>query len=260
MKRVILLLAIFASMAFGYNYSGTWKNNTGASYNDPIILKISNNKVTPILKRGDKRVALKGKVATNIGNGLFEAWGHGYKNLVLLIKPINSNKLRVYAKKIDTNKKKVITKSFVFVKKRAPKSVRKRFIGNYKSTSSFSAIKKITIREIEGKLYVRAWRNTRNGLKPLGVARAKFYNNRLHMTWNRRNLIVEATIKGYNYNKRLNRYRNLELSIKATNLNNGLTNTQTMQLRRVNVDTTPKPIYKRIKIGPVDVNLMINSY
>jgi len=264
MKRVIFLLAVFASLAFGYNYSGIWKNSSEIGYNDPIMLKIKGNTVSPILQRGDRRVALKAKVATNVGNELFEAWGYGYKNLVLLIKPINSRKLRVVAKKIDTKRKRVYTRSFVFVKKAPPQSIRKRFIGNYRSTSNFSAIKKIAIREVDGKLFVRAWKNTRNGLRPLGVARAKLYNNRLHMTWNRRNLVVEATIKGYNYSKRLNRYKNLELSIKATNLNNGLTNRQTMQLRRAEVrvpsQPQPQPIYRKFKIGPVDVNLMINSY
>ena len=260
MKKVLLLLTIFASLAFGYNYNGVWKNASATEYNDPVILKIKNNKVSPILKKRDRRVALKSKATTNVGSGLFEAWGHGQKNLVLFIKPINNRKLRVIAKKIDTQRKRVITKSFIFTKNRPPKSIRKKYIGNYKSLSNFSAIKKVAIREVDGKLFVRAWKNTRNGLKPLGVARAKLYNNKLHMTWNRCNLMVEATIKGYNYNSRVNRYRNLELNIKATNLNTGLTNRQTMQLRRGSVIVPPQPIRRRIKIGPVDVNLMINSY
>ncbi len=262
MKRVIFLVAMFASLAFGYNYNGVWKNSNIANYNDPIVLKINGNSVKPILKRGDRRVALKSKVATNVGNGLFEAWGYGYKNLVLFIKPINKRKLRVVAKKIDTQRKRVITKSFVFVKKSPPVSVRKRYIGNYRSTSNFSAIKKIAIREVDGRLFVRAWKNTRDGLRPLGVARAKLYNNRLHMTWNRGDLVVDATIRGYNYSSRLNRYKNLELNIKATNLNTGLTNRQTIQLSRggVHVPPQPQPIHRRFKIGPVDVNLMINSY
>ncbi len=262
MKRLILLLSIFASFAFGYNYNGVWKNSSVVSYNDPIILKIKGNSVSPILARGDRRVALKSKLTTNVGNGLFDVWGFGYKNLVLFIKPINSYKLRVIAKKVDTNRKRVITKSFVFVKKVVPQNIKERFIGNYKSTSNFSAIRKVTIRQSDdGVLYVRAWRGGGiNGLRALGMARAKFYNNRLHMTWQRDNLLVKATIKGYNYNRRTNRYRNLELSIRATNLNTGLTNSQVMQLRRTSISVAPKPVYKRIKIGPVDVNLMINSY
>jgi hypothetical protein len=251
---------VFASLAFGYNYNGFWKNSSITSYNDPIVLKINGNRVSPILERGEKRVALKTKVATNVGSGLFEVWGYGYKNLVLFIKPINSTKVRVIAKKVDTKRKRVITKSFVFVKKSPPQSIRKRFIGNYISSSNFSAIKKITVREVDGKLFVRAWKNTRYGLKPLGVARAKLYNNRLHLTWNRGNLMVEATIKGYNYSSKINRYRNLELRVKATNLDTNLTNSQTIQLARRSVSVPPQPIYRKFKIGPVDVNLMINSY
>jgi hypothetical protein len=261
MKKVLLLLTVFASMAFGYNFNGTWKNASQSGYNDPVVLKITNNnKVSPVLKRGARRVALKSKSTTNVGNALYEAWGHGQKNLVLLIKPINSRKLRVIAKKIDTKRKRVITKKFIFVKKLAPQNIRKRYTGNYISSSNFSAIKKIAIREVDGKLFVRAWKNTRNGLRALGVAKAKIYNNRLHITWNRANLEVVATIKGYNYSKNRNRYRNLELYVKATNLNNGLVNTQTIQLKRGSISVPPQPLYKRIKIGPVDVNLMINSY
>ena len=260
MKRVFLLITIFATMAFGYNYNGTWKNISANGYNDPVVLKINGSSVSPVINRGQKRVALKAKYATNVGSGLFEAWGHGYRNLVLFIKPINSNKLKVIAKKIDTQRKRVVTKSFIFRKNIPPVNRKKRFVGNYRSSSNFSAIKKVTIREVGGKLFVRAWKNSPRGLQPLGVARAKYYNNRLHMTWNRGNLVVEATIKGYNYNSRIDRYRNLELSIRATNLNNGLTNSQTMQLSRGGVTVPRKPIYKRIKVGPVDVNLMINSY
>ena len=260
MKRVIFLLAVFASMAFGFNYNGVWKNVSATNYNDPILLKISGHKVTPILKKRNKRVSLKAKEATNVGCGLYEAWGHGYRNLVLLIKPINSYKLKVIAKKINTKAKKIHTKTFIFTKKRPPQSIKKRFIGNYKSTTNFTAIKKITIREVDGKLFVRAWRHTRYGLEPLGVAKAKFYNNKLHLTWSKGNLVVEATIRGYNYSPSLKRYKNLELDVKATNIKNGLTNRQIIQLRRVNVDVPQRPVYKRVKIGPVDVNLMINSY
>ena len=260
MRRLILLLMLFASMAFGYSYSGIWKNSSAVGYNEPVILKIGGNKVSPILQRGDRRVALKSKLTTNVGSGLFDVWGYGYKNLVLFIKPINSYKLRVVAKKVDTKRKRVVTKSFVFIKQQSPHSIKRQFIGNYKSSSNFSAIKKIAIRDIDGRLFVRAWRNTRDGLKALGVARAKIYNNRLHMTWDRGNLSVEATIRGYNYSRRINRYRNLELYVKATNLRTGLTNTQTIQLRRGDVDIPPRPIYKKLKIGPVDVNLMMNSY
>jgi len=261
MKRFFLIIAMLSVWAFGYNYSGTWINKSETNYNDPVRLIIKGKNVKPILKRGSKRVALKGKNTTNVGNGLFEAWGYGYKNLVLYIKPINSTKLRVTAKKIDLNKKRVITKSFIFKKKSNPTiGIRKRFVGNFKSMSNFSAIKKITIREVDGRLFVRAWKNTANGVKPLGVARAKLYDNKLHMTWNRGNLVVSATIKGYNYNSNKRRYNNLELSIKATNLNTGLTNRQTIQLKRGFIAVTPQPIYRKMKIGPVDVSFMINSY
>jgi len=260
MKKFFLVLTVFVVNLFGYNYNGNWINKSGANYNDPIKLIIKGNKVKPILIRGERRVALKSKVATNVGNGLFEAWGHGYKNLVLFIKPVNRYKLRVTAKKIDVDKKRVLTKVYTFVKKGIiTPGIRKRFTGNFRSTSGFSAIKKISIREVDGKLFVRAWKNTPNGVRPLGVARAKLYDNKLHITWNRANLVVKATVRGYNYNAFNNRYNNLELSIKATNLNSGFINRQTMQLKRGSVDVL-QPIYKNIKIGPVDVNLMINSY
>ncbi len=271
MKRVILLLTIFVAYAFGYNYTGTWINKSESSYNDPVKLEIKGTTVRPVIKRGSKVVALKSKKATKVGNELFEAWGFGSKNLVLYIKPINSNKIRVTEKKIYTNKKVVYTKTFIFTKKAAPISIRKRFVGNYRSSGAFSAISRVSIQNIDGKIFVRAWKRHNGRVKPLGSARAKLYNNKLHIIWKRKNLVVNATIKGYNYNSRINRYKNLELDVRAKNLKNGLTNRQTMQLRRGSVKVPPRPIatpranhprpiYKKIKIGPVDLNLMINSY
>ncbi len=282
MKRVILLLTIFAAYAFGFNYNGTWINRSDSSYNDPIKLEIEGTRVRPSIQRGAKVFTLKSKQATQLQSGLYEAWGFGPKNLVLYIRPINSNKIKVVEKKIYTNKKKVYTKSFIFTKNRPIQSIRKRYIGKFRSTSRFSALSRVVIRDVDGKLFVRAWRKTRNGIKPLGVARAKLYGNKLHISWNRRGLVVNATIRGYNYNSSNNRFRNLELNLKATNLNSGLTNRQTIQLKRgvtpmpkreiysrpIN-KPMPKPIYtapnprlihKRVKIGPVDVNLMINGY
>jgi hypothetical protein len=245
MKRVFLLIAILSAWAFGYNYSGTWVNKSATNYNDPVKLVITGTKVKPFIRRGEDSAALKVKNATNVGSGLFEAWGHGGKNLILFIKPINSYKLRVIAKKIDVNRKKILTKSFIFAKKGAVTvSMKKRFVGNYKGGNSFSAINKLSIRLVDGQLFVRAWKRRNGTLVPLGVARAKLYNNRLHITWNKGGLVVDATIRGYNFSSSSNRYRNLELSINATNLNNGLSNSQTMQLRRARVSVPSHPVYR----------------
>ncbi len=267
MKRVILTIVMFITYAFGFNYSGTWINKSDISYNDPIKLKIENRSIRPIIKRGDKIVALKKKETTIVGNELYEAWGFGSKNLVLLIKPITKNKIRVIEKKIYTNKKVIYTKSFLFVRKEPIINIKKRYLGNYRSSSSFSAISRISIKEIDGELFVRGWKKGRYKDRPLGIAKAKLYNNKLHITWRKKDLIVSATIKGYNYNPNNNKFRNLQLDIKERDINSELTNRQTIQLKRGLVKfpprvvtQSPQSIYKKFKIGPVDVNLMINSY
>ena len=264
MKKIILLLSVLFASAFGYNYSGTWINKSESRYNDPIKLKITGTTISPFIKRGSQQVRLKAKKATQTGTGLYEAWGFGAKNLVLYIKPLNSTKIKVYEKKIDTDRKIVISRSFIFVKKGSVvKRIKKRFVGNWRSSSNFSAISKLTIREADGGIYVRAWKNGPRGVKPLGTAKAKYYNNALHITWYKGNLVVNATIKGLNYNAKTNRYRTLQLYISAKNINNGLTNRQTIYLKRARVGI-PEPRFnpykKHIKIGPVDVNLLINSY
>ena len=261
MKKAILLFIAFTVWVFGFNYNGTWINKSVAKYNDPIKLDIKGNSVAPYLKRGNRVVKLKTKKVTNVGTGLFEAWGFGYKNLVLYIKPINSQKIRVYEKKIDTQKKQVITRSFLFVKKRAYSNRLKRaFIGNWKSTDQFSAISKLNIRVVDNQIYVRAWKHRFDRETPLGLARAKFYNNRLHITWYRGNLVVNATISGLNYNSANNRYQTLKLNLRAKNINSGLENRQIIYLRKNLLKPTPRPIQKHIKVGPVDINLLLNSY
>ncbi len=261
MKRVLLSLAALAVSAFGFNYSGTWVNKSEYRYNDPIRLKISGTTVTPYLYRNDTLVKLRAKNATKTGTGLYEAWGFGMKNLVLYIKPINSSKIKVYEKKIDTDRKIVITRSFIFNKKGAvTASIKKRYVGNWRSTGAFSAISKLTIRNADGQLYVRAWKNTANGQKPLGLARAKYYSNALHITWYKGNLVVNAVIKGLNYNSRNNKYRTLKLDLKAKNINTGIENRQTIYFKKKPVIVQERRFKKRIKIGPVDIDLLINSY
>ncbi len=267
MKRVLLIISALAVSAFGYNYNGTWINKSTSKYNDPVVLKISGTTVAPFIKRGDARVKLKSKDATNTGNGLYEAWGFGAKNLVLYIKPINSSKIKVYEKKIDTNRHIVISRSFIFAKRASElKTIKQRYVGNWKSTDAFSAISKLTVRYVDGNIYIRAWRNTPRGQKALGLAQAKYYNNALHITWYKGNLVVNASIKGLNYNSHINRYRTLQLNLKAKNINTGLTNRQTINFTKNKIHVgrpiyrNDRPIHKHLKIGPVDVNLLINSY
>jgi len=260
MKRVVLIFTLMFSWAFAYNYSGVWINKSESRYNDPIKLKIQNHTVTPFLKRGSQNIRLKAKNATDTGTGLFEAWGFGAKNLVLYIKPINSSKIKVYEKKIDTDRKIVITRSFIFVKQaNIIKKLKKRFIGNWRSNSPFSTISKLTIRLIDNNIYVRAWRKTDYGEQPLGIAKAKYYNNALHITWYKNNLIVNATIRGLNYNSSINRYKTLKLDLNVRNANSGLTNRQTIYFKKSHINHE-KRYKKHIKVGPVDVNLLINSY
>ena len=267
MKKILLIISALAVSAFGYNYDGTWINKSASKYNDPVVLKISGTTVSPYIKRGNQRIKLKSKNATNTGNGLYEAWGFGVKNLVLYIKPINSTKIKVYEKKIDTSRKIVITRSFIFAKKGVvTTSVKKRYVGNWRSTGAFSAISKLTVRNVDGNLYVRAWKNTQRGQKALGLAKAKYYGNALHITWYKGNLVVNATIKGLSYNSNTNRYQTLQLNLRAKNINTGLTNRQTINFRRANINIgrptyrEERPIRRHLKIGPVDVNLLINSY
>jgi len=265
MKKILLLLTTLAASAFAYNYSGTWTNQSEYRYNDPIKLKINGNTITPFLNRDDQIVKLRAKNSTNTATGLYEAWGFGVKNLVLYIKPINNTKIKVYEKKIDTARKTVVTRSFIFAKKvNIVRNIKKRYIGNWKSSSNFSAISKLTIRNAGNKLYVRAWKNTPNGQRPLGLARAKYYNNRLHITWYRGNLVVNATIRGLNYNSERNRYETLELNLSAKNISTGLTNRQTIYFTKKHHNTNIQPpihtMKKHIKVGPIDINLLLNSY
>jgi len=261
MKKIILLLMLSAISVFGFNYNGTWINKSVAKYNDPIKLNISANNIAPYLKRGNKIVKLKTKKSTNVGTGLFEAWGFGYKNLVLYIKPINSQKIKVYEKKIDTQKKIVITRSFIFMKKSTYNNrLKKAFIGNWESTDQFSAISKLNIRVVNNKIYVRAWKQSLNRERPLGLAQAKYYNNKLHITWYRGDLVVNATISGFNYNSNNNRYQTLKLFLKAKNINSGLENRQVIYLKKRVLKPTPRPIQKHIKVGPIDINMLLNSY
>jgi len=251
-----------ATSLFSYNFSGTWTNTNTARYNDPVKLEISGNNVTPFIKRGQRVYKLKQKSATNIGNvELFEAWGFGYKNLVLLIKPINASKIRVVEKKIDVNKKRVITRSFVFKnsKRVDVKPIKRRFVGNWRGGNRFSALSRLSIRMDGNNALVSAWRPTNRGDKYMGSTIAKLRNGKLHTTWERGNLVVNATITGYNYDRRTNRYDKLKVDIKATNTANGLSNWQTLYLvkNRPNID---RPTIRHFKIGPVDINLLTNSY
>ena len=261
MKRVLLIFTLMFSWAFAYNYSGIWINKSESRYNDPIKLKIQNHTITPFLKRGSQNIRLKSKNATDTGTGLFEAWGFGAKNLVLYIKPINSSKIKVYEKKIDTDRKIVITRSFIFVKQaNIIKKLKKRFIGNWRSSNPLSAVSKLTIRLIDNNIYIRAWRKTAYGIEPLGVAKAKFYNNTLHISWYKNNLIANATIKGLNYSSLENRYNTLKLDLRIENADSGLVNREIIYFKRAKFKDFQKRYKKHIKVGPVDVNLLINSY
>ena len=263
MKKIVLIMTLLISSVFGYNYNGTWTNTSTPNYNDPIQLKITDKKVTPYIKRGSKVAKLKTKKATNTGNGLFEAWGFGNRNLVLYIKPINSYKIKVYVKKINVAKRSILTKTFIFTNKKRVSNVRakKRYAGLWVSQSPFSAISKLRIKQENGKMIIKAWRPTRYGQEYLGAARARVKNGKLYINWKKGNLTVKANIVGLRFNKSQNRYNRLQLNLTAYNNRNGITNSQTIYLRRAN--TLPNnglPYIKKIKVGPLDINIMTNSY
>jgi len=262
LKKLLLLLMASATSLFSYNFSGTWVNTSVSKYNDPVKLKISGNNVTPFIKRGQRVYKLKQKSATNIGNvELYEAWGFGYKNLVLVIKPINRNKIKVVEKKIDTNKKIVVTRSFVFQNKSRAivKPIKRRFVGNWSGGNRFSALSRLNIKMDNGKVLVSGWRPTNRGDKYMGSTIATLKGGKLYTNWRKGNLAVSATITGYNYNSQTNRYDKLKVDIKAKNVYNGLTNWQTLYLVK-NRPNIAKPMVRHFKIGPVDINLLTNSY
>ena len=263
MKKILFTLLVSVGTLFGYNFNGTWINQSGANYNDPVKLEIKGSLVTPYIIRGDKVYKLKQKKATNLGGReLYEAWGFGYKNLVLLIKPINSNKIKVVEKKIYTKAKKVISKSFIFKNVNraiANPSIKKRFIGNWSGGNQFSALSRLAIRVENGKVIVKAWRPSSRGDIYMGQAVARVKNGKLHTSWQKGNLFVNTVITGYNYNAKTNRYNRLKVDISAKNLANGLQNWQTLYLVRSNPNVS-KPMIKHLKVGPVDINLLIKSY
>ena len=260
MKKIIFTYITTVGLLFGYNFNGVWVNKSGAKYNDPIKLAIKGSYVTPFIKRGNKIYKLKQKRATNIGGKeLFEAWGFGYKNLVLLIKPINRFKIKVIAKKIDTKAKKVVTKSFIFSnRQKVINSIKKsRFIGNWVGGNQFSALSRVAIRLENGKLLVKAWRPSNRGDIYIGSSIAKIRGNKLFATWHKDNLVINANFTGIGVIN--NRYKKLKVNISAKNLTNGLSNWQTMYLIKSKPNIS-KPQIRHIKVGPVDINLLINSY
>jgi len=264
MKKIMLLFIVTLSMAFGFNFNGTWINKSATKYNDPVKLKITNsNVVRPYIKRSGGIAKLKAKRATKVGNELYEAWGFGNKNLVLLIKPINKYKIRVIAKKIDVANKKIITKSFIFANAARQNYItyKKRYIGTWRSTSSFSALSKISISQENGALYIKAWKRDRYGIRYMGKSKANVINGKLKTTWQRGNLYVSATISGYKLD-RYGKYKTIKMNLRATNLVTDITNSQTIYFNRISSPTPNinKPQIKHIKVGPLDINLLIKSY
>jgi len=256
MKKLILLLSIFFTSAFGYNYSGTWVNKSEHRYNDPITLKISGRTVTPYLSKNWRFAKLKSKNATLTGRGLFETWGFENKYITLYIKPISRSQIKVYVKKINTTRRKIITKIFIFAKKDSgSRNIKRRFLGNWRSDNSFSTISKLKIRKINGHLYVKAWGKNPRDYRVLSLTRAKIYNNSLHISWNKGNKTIKATIKGLEYNSYKNRYRRLRLNLSIKNINNRLIDEETIYFSRREHRSTRK----HIKIGPVDINRLIHN-
>ncbi len=243
MRRIILLLALLSYFAFGYNFNGTWINKTGANYNDPVKLIIKNGTISPLIKRNEKLIRLKRKQATRAGNGYFEVWGFKNKSIALFISPINRNKIRVIAKKINPTKKRIITKSFLFAKKGSNRVNLNQFIGDYSSQNSnlFTAISRLHIYKSGGKLYVKAWRNTARGERPLGITQAWLEGNRLRMDWEKRAILVRASIVGLRKNS-LGRFNKIKLSLEARNLRTNLFNRQTIILTRQNCQADIDPI------------------
>ncbi len=242
MKRILTLLTLLSYLAFGYNFNGTWINKTGARYNDPIKLIIKNGNISPILNRNGNYVRLKTKHATRAGNGYYEVWGFKNKSLALFISPVNSSKVRVIAKKINPITKKIITKSFLFARKGQVAHLN-QFIGNYRSRNNnlFTAISRLHIYKQGGKLYVKAWRNTARGERPLGTTQAWLEGNRLRMDWEKRAILVRASIVGLRKNS-LGRFNKIKLSLEARNLRTNLFNRQTIILTRQNCQADIDPI------------------
>ena len=261
MKKLLVTLILAVGTLFGYNFTGTWVNQSPHSINDPVKLKISGTKVTPYIKRGNGLAKLKTKNATDVGGALFEAWGFGNKNLVLYIKPINSTKIKVIEKKIDVKRKKILTKVFTFKNKSrvSANTIKRRFVGTYRNNDRLSALSKVVISNVNGNLYVKAWRHGESGSRYLGSTKARIVGNKLYTKWRKGNLLVNATISGVKLKDNGTRYRTIRIDIKAKNLRTGYVNRQTIYLTRTrpNVD---RPFVKHIKVGPMDINLLINSY
>jgi hypothetical protein len=264
MKKIILIMTLLLTSVFGFNYNGTWVNNSPTNNNDPLQLKITNSNVTPYIKRGVHIARLKTKKATNTGRGLFEAWGYKNRNLALFIKPINSYTIKVYAKKINVVRHRIVTKTFIFKNKSRLGRIttKKRYAGSWVNQSPFSAISRLRIKQKNGQIIVNAWRPTRFGEQYLGAATARVKGSKLYLNWKRDNIAVTANITGLNYNRKRDRYNKLKLNLTASNSRNGVTSSQTIYLRRANnLPEMARPlINKHLKVGPLDINIMTNSY
>ncbi len=261
MKKILLIL-LSTLFAVAYNFNGIWLNQkrVEAKYNDPIKIVIKNGTLTPYIKRSGKKIAkLKPKYATKVQNLLYEAWGFENKSLVLLIQPLNSTKIKVIAKKIDLSKKKILTKIFYFKKYTSSSAKTKAFLGTWVNYNPFSAVSKMKISLYKNDIIIKAWRPVENKNQYLGAATATIKGNKLYIRWIKQNLIVKATIVGEKYYN--NSYHQLRMYIKATNSYTGISNEQTIIFKRKNqITPPPKPYIKHIKLGPIDLNLLIKSY
>ena len=242
MKRILTLLALLSYLAFGYNFNGTWINTSGTGYNEPAKLIIKKGRVSPVLKRGKNFVRLKTKTPTKVVNGFFEVWGIKNRSLALVATPINSSKIRVIVKKINPSQRKIVTKSYIFTRKSRP-VYSNQFLGSYHSRHNnlFTAISRVVIFKRDGRLYVKAWRNTPRGERPLGIARARLKGNRLYMEWEKRAILVRANITGIRKNAK-NRYKLIKLNINARNLRTGVSNSQSIVLKRDRYPTIQEPL------------------
>jgi len=261
MKKIVLIITLLLTSVFGYNYNGNWVNTSETTYNDPVRLKIKNSNITPFVKIGSRIAKLKTKQATDTGKGLFEAWGFQDKNVILFIKPINSYTIKVYVKKIYVNKKKILTKIFIFKNKHRQGKIKakKRYAGSWINQSPFSAISRLRIKQENGKIIVKAWRPTDLGEQYLGAATARVRNEKLHLNWKKNHISVTANITGLNYFD--GRYNKLKLDLTAYNSRNGTNSSQTIYFKRLDdLPARGRPVNRHLKVGPIDINIMTNSY
>jgi hypothetical protein len=197
--------------AFAYNFNGVWKNSGGNRGVAKIVVKSSGLMkaygycVPSACDWGNRRY-------TRVKSGLLASWrqsGIGHK--VILIEPINANKIKATVKYLycDGRADKTRVDYFKRVRASAVVDLRDRFRGNWvRSNPNSRALTKGKIFKRGSGIYVHLWGSCYPQDCDWGSIPARVSGNKLKLVWEKGFVRRVMTIKGLNYaNGRFNKLR-----------------------------------------------------